>query len=421
MNEAENIVQRMRFVNKSPAMRLIQVVLLAGIFFLSGIGQAAAAKRELPAAMKELVTNGGFGVSRNGTLLFSHNPDQLFTPASILKVLISLAAFDRLGPTYRFTTDFLMNGQNDLFIRGHGDPLLVSEEVALIMEHLKSQGIPAINRIILDGSTFALEDPSPKGASDSLNPYDVLNGGLAVNFNTINIQVMEDGSVRSAEPQTPLLPMMLSVGGKLPRGVHRVNISTVPARISELTGQLFRWAQQESAIPGNGVIQNGVTPDQATLIYRHQSSRTLTDLVRDLLRYSNNYVANQLFLTLGMKEFGPPATWAKARAAMADCIRDLDLDDEISVIEGSGLAGENRLSVRGMLALLERFRPYAELLPERDGLLVKSGTLSGVYSYAGYLPDGDSFAIILNQPDNNRDRLLLLLRKYQTETFPRDP
>ena len=74
----------------------------------------------------------------------------------------------------------------------------------------------------------------------------------------------------------------------------------------------------------------------------------------------------------------------------------------------------NRVSPNAMLQLLDSFKPFSRLLPEQDGKFLKSGTLTGVYAYAGYFKTNgklDSFVIILNQESNNRDRILLLLEQ----------
>jgi len=90
---------------------------------------------------------------------------------------------------------------------------------------------------------------------------------------------------------------------------------------------------------------------------------------------------------------------------------------EFQVREGSGLSRENRITPRALLRLLEAFAPYAHLLPTDGGRLLKSGTLKGVYSYAGYFTDGpalDPVVLILNQPKNTREQVLdQLERRYR--------
>jgi D-alanyl-D-alanine carboxypeptidase/D-alanyl-D-alanine-endopeptidase (penicillin-binding protein 4) len=136
--------------------------------------------------------------------------------------------------------------------------------------------------------------------------------------------------------------------------------------------------------------------------------------------YSNNFIANQIFLATGAARYGFPATWLKGHRAMQEFAKkDKELSRmNIKLVEGSGLSRNNRLTAGAMLKVLELFKPHAGLLPKKDGVMIKSGTLTGVYSYAGYLPTTsglDSFVIILNQQKNNRDEILDILKQVHAK------
>ena len=66
----------------------------------------------------------------DGRVLLAANADRQLVPASILKVLTALSALHYLGPDFRFQTDFYLDGDDNLIVRGSGDPLLVSEVLA---------------------------------------------------------------------------------------------------------------------------------------------------------------------------------------------------------------------------------------------------------------------------------------------------
>ena len=160
--------------------------------------------------------------------------------------------------------------------------------------------------------------------------------------------------------------------------------------------------------------------DEWTLFYQHFSSRSLRDILTDMLRYSNNFIANQLFLTLGAHSSGYPATVANARAHLQQQLAviyggQFGSDPQLLLmLEGSGLSPAQRSSGTAMLHILEVFKPYAELLPEVDGVLRKSGTLTGVYNFAGYLrgPDGlYPFVILTNQAVNRRAEILAAISR----------
>ncbi|MFH1581292.1 MAG: D-alanyl-D-alanine carboxypeptidase, partial [Pseudomonadota bacterium] len=148
--------------------------------------------------------------NRQGRIIFSKNAEKPLIPASTLKILTSLVALYYLGPDYRFTTEFYMDANANLKIKGYGDPLLISEVLAKISKSLSADlSIKAqrINDLVLDDSYFIRKIVIP-GKTESLEPYDAPNGAMCVNFNTVYFKKqLKDGSFISAEPQTPLLPI----------------------------------------------------------------------------------------------------------------------------------------------------------------------------------------------------------------------
>ncbi|MEW6593910.1 MAG: D-alanyl-D-alanine carboxypeptidase [Thermodesulfobacteriota bacterium] len=360
------------------------------------------------------VHNGGYLLERNGRIIAAHRPDTALVPASIWKIATAFQALTLLGPDFRFETCCYYGPDQTLSLQGSGDPMLISEEVARIAARLHAAGVREVRNIVLDDSAFHLSPAAADGATSTLNPYDVANSGLAVNFNTIHISKEPDGTIRSAEPETPTLPLMIRLGRGLPAGTHRINISQKKEEMSQYAGELLAEALREQGIAVSGSIRPGAVPAGLAPIVRHLSSTTLNEAVRAMLEHSNNFIANQLFLACGTKRFGGPATWEKGQRALAEFLREKAriAPQEFTVEEGSGLSRKNRVTPQAMIALLRAFRPYADLMPMRDGVMVKTGTLNGVYSYAGYFqgPLGlDPFVLMLNQPQNRRDQLLRYL------------
>ncbi len=399
-------------------MRLYSLLLLLVWLFHcppAVAGPAVSAQVPISPKIQRLIKDGGFIVQKEGHIHIAYNTESAFIPASILKIATSLAALKILGPSYRFETAFYSNDAGDLFIKGYGDPFLVSEEVALILERLRATGVSRINNIILDDTAYQLDSPAD-GSGESLNPYDVISGGLCVNFNTVNVTVTPDGAIHSAEPQTPTLPIMKKLSAGMKPGEQRFNISNNRGNVLQYAGELFRALQRQNKIPGEGRIGPGKVPAGLTAVYIHRSSKNLESLIKGLMLYSNNFIANQLFLACGAKQLGYPATWEKSRTVLKDYLQtELGLGREmISMVEGAGLSRGNRATPQAMTILLDAFKPYAHLLPLERDKYIKSGTLTGVYSYAGYFRNGaalDSFVLMLNQKQNTRDRLLAELEE----------
>lgn len=385
------------------------LVFLVGL--LLGIGtptKTAAAPDRLPG----VVSHGGYLLERDGCQIAGYHPDTPLVPASIWKIATGLHALTLLGPDFCFETRCYYGPDRTLYLQGSGDPLLTSEEIALLAGRLRAAGVREVRGIVLDDSAFRLSTAAADGASGTLNPYDVANSGLAVNFNTIHLTKTPDGAIRSAEPQTPTLPLMVRLGKGLPPGTHRINISQNQDHIWRYAGELLSEHLRRQGIAVTGSVRPGPVPVNLTPIYRHVSTTTLAETIRAMLEYSNNFIANQLFLACGAKRFGSPATWDKGREAMTVFLREQVglAPKSFTVEEGSGLSRKNRVTPRAMLALLNAFRPHAALLATNpQGIMIKSGTLNGVYTYAGYFPGPqglDPFVLMLNQPRNHRDQLL---------------
>ena len=402
--------------SRYPALyiKILSSIFLWGILFSQGLF-AWDVNDGLESRLNKLVRNGSCIVTKNNSYIASYNPDTPFIPASIWKIITALAALETLGEDYRFKTEFYLDSDSNLYIKGFGDPFLISEEIDSIFKALTHKGVAKINIIYLDNSTFTGSE-APSGIGSSLNPYDVTNGALAVNFNTINFHVDEKGEIGSAEKQTPTLPLMKELGRDFKKGTHRINISRSPENVSRHAGELFRAFQRQHLISGNGKEIIGKTPAGLSPCYIHYSSKTLKDIIKAMMLYSNNYIANQIYLTMGAAAYGYPATWEKSQKYLRNYL-DKDLPEYSKSIifdEGSGISRNNRITAHAMIEVLNKFKPYAGLLPIEDGRFVKSGTLRGVYSYAGYfIRDGDydSFVIMLNQNKNTRDRILKLLEK----------
>lgn len=376
------------------------------------------------ASTNPLITNGGYSVQTEPTPMEYRSHD-LFTPASTMKIITSLAALRILGGDYRFQTHFFIDRQNNLYIKGYGDPFLTSEAVLEIAHTLHQKGITEISAIYLDTSSFDLLNETA-GETNSSNPYDAPNSALAVNFNSLPIQVLKNGAIRSSEPQTPTIEMMQEIGKQLGTGQHRVNVAayrleTDTAPSIRYTGELFTALFTSASITCNGTFQQGIVPSSLQPFYIHHSKKNVREIVRACLAYSNNFIANQLFLACGARTYDFPATWEKSRSFFADfTLTTLALPpDEIVIHEGSGLSRRNRLSSAALIEVLKHFQPYAELLKRQGSVLVKSGTMENIFCYAGYFIINKEYlpyALLLNQKRNTRDTLLReLFRKAASQ------
>src|ERR1700674_5127942 len=119
-----------------------------------------------------------------GKELIAQYADEPFVPASVTKIVTAWLAMEVLGGDYRFQTRFYLDDASVLYVRGGGDPFLISEELALLAPRLVAAiGKKPLTGILLDASYYPSDLRIP-GTEDSNESYDALNSALSVNFNT---------------------------------------------------------------------------------------------------------------------------------------------------------------------------------------------------------------------------------------------
>src|ERR1700730_1424847 len=180
-----------------------------------------------------------FVVDAEGNELVAQNIDEPFVPASVTKIVTAWLAMEVLGGDYRFETRFYLDDKRVLYVRGGGDPFLISEELApLATKLVAAVGKKPITGIVLDASYYPSNLRVP-GIEDTDEAYNALNSALAVNFNTV-YAVRSGNKVRSAEKQTPITPIAITqIRLRGPGGSGRLSLSQDPAVSLQCDGELI--------------------------------------------------------------------------------------------------------------------------------------------------------------------------------------
>jgi D-alanyl-D-alanine carboxypeptidase/D-alanyl-D-alanine-endopeptidase (penicillin-binding protein 4) len=276
---------------------------------------------------------------------------------------------------------------------------LVAEELDALVQALRRQGLTQVSGLGVDASLYPSTLRVP-GRSRTDNPYDAPLTALAVNFNTVSLRVRDQG-IHSGEPQTPLTATARQLGRGLGPGTHRVNLGTREQALKH-AGEVLTAKLEQAGIRVTGAVVIGTAPASARRFAVHANSRSLAQVVRAMLKYSNNFVANNLFLMLG--EHQGQTSFPQARQHMEHWVRERFGWRDVRIEDGAGLSRDNRLSGAQLIELLGDLAPYRELLPEQDGeprVRAKTGTLSGVSGYAGFVQRGGHwvpFSLLINQP-----------------------
>lgn len=349
----------------------------------------------------------------NGGLLYERNADRPMIPASNLKLVTAAAALSLFGPDYRFETAVLSDAppagstlKGSLYVRGTGDPSFVSEEMWKLAESVRVLGIDRIEGdLVLDSSYFdSLSTASPTVA-DGDRAYHARTGALSVNFNSIAVHVTpgrragEPATVRLA-PETSFVRLsgsvttgaagsrptlsvrrtfedgvnVIAVGGSVPAGSEtRTNYRSLEDGL-DYFGTVLRESLEREGVTVEGGVVPGAVPVGAHELLVHES-KPLSLVVRDLNKYSNNFVAEQLLKAMSARAGGAPGTTAGGVAVLGAFLTSVGADSSsFRIVDGSGFSRENRLTPRTILRVLRAALADFGLSYEYVASLSVSGT-----------------------------------------------
>ncbi|MBT3181338.1 MAG: D-alanyl-D-alanine carboxypeptidase/D-alanyl-D-alanine-endopeptidase [Deltaproteobacteria bacterium] len=395
--------------------------------------------------------------AENGFQLASHNPDMMLNPASCMKILTTVTALSSLGPDYRFKTDFLVDQMSsngtvkNLYVSGTGDPTLVTEQLWTIARELYDLGLRKVTgAIVIDDHYFDSYD-YPKKKGNSHKSYAAQTSALAVNFNAVSIHVApghNEGSnaLVTIEPPTDYFRLInnLNTGGK-----HHITATsnyangretiTVTGNITKRSGpgafrrsikdptqyaaSVVRYVLRQNGIEVGEQTISGRTPARAYKLYSAES-KPLGEIIRSMNKYSNNFMSEQIVKHLGAVRHGLPGSTEKGIKVIEGYLTSIGIPPNSYVIEnGSGLSSNTRLSATQLANVLSAAYRDFTIRPDFmaslaivgvDGTTrrwkfansvhgiarVKTGTLGGVSTLAGYVPmkNGSiaAFAILAN-------------------------
>ena len=393
------------------------------------------------------------------------NADVSVNPASTMKLVTTYAALEMLGPTYQWKTEFYTDGtlangvlNGNLYLKGGGDPKLNMEKLWLLMRDLRANGVQQVTGdLVLDRSHF-LQPQLPvfnDDGNDENKPFLVKPDSLLVNLKALRFVARnEAGKVLiSVEPPIARIRIdnqvkiantkqctgdvrynpvaqadgttLVTVSGQLADGCSSQTYLSLLDHATYAAGAVRAiWQELGGTIHGKDRLD--AVPKSARVVAR-AFSPDLAESIRDINKYSNNTMAQQLFLSLGAK-FRNDADGDDAKAAQR-VIRQWLAQKGITaphlVMEnGSGLSRAERVSAREMAAMLQAAwkSPYAaEFISSMpiagmDGTMrkrlkrtamsgeahIKTGTLNTVRAIAGFSRDsnGNTWAVvaILNDP-----------------------
>lgn len=368
----------------------------------------------------------------------SLSPGYSMKPASALKIITAFAAVKLLPQNFKFitaiyTTGKVSNGElmGNIYIKCSGDPTLSREDIYELIGKLKSLGINRINgNVYLDKSIFDDElygfgwdvssikfcysAPVSAAMVDSYCSYynkqkDVLNYQPAMNPAFISLD-NNATSLKDAECDFEL--SHIKNNQYRLHGCTTADSAPENLKIAIMDPDHYTFSIIDHAFKQHKIIFNhlqfGKTASNADLKFYHESV-PLDDLIIEMLKNSNNQIADSLFKTFSYLRYGQ-GSWKKSQKIVTNLLNEeLELkEQEIKILDGSGLSYHNLISVNALQKLLLKIyqKPdtYASILKglptapingtlERRFLdtntkytiQAKTGTLADTSTLSGYI------------------------------------
>jgi len=402
---------------------------------------------------------------RANKVLYKHNADKLFNPASNMKLITSAAALVKLGPEYKFKTVVyadtnIKNGKvlGNIYIKGYGDPDLKTVDLLEMAKDIKWKGTKEITGDLIVDDFFFDSIRKGRGWMWDYGPY-VYNariGALSLNENSIMISVKpgdKAGAPVNVRLEPPTKYVDIDNQGIAEKGWFRSNLDidrvmcddrdvvviagtlsinstgiTVFRNLENppiYTATVFKELLEKEGIKIDGDIKIDTVPiDVVEELVTHYSE-PLTKIIYYMNKVSSNFVAEQLLKTLGTVFEGEPGTADKGMSVVTDFMSQIGVHPgKYRATDGSGLSRYDLLSPSQIIKLLifmyddfEYGPEYLTSLPVAgiDGTLrrrmrepsiqrkmrAKTGTLSGVSCLSGYVPTRDGDILVFAMMMNN--------------------
>lgn len=404
--------------------------------------------------------------------LYARNAYLPMTPASTMKILTAEAALLFLGPDYRFSTQLLTdsksinNGvlQGNLYVVFSGDPSLTYNDLSELLDALKDQHIRAIaGNVYIDNSAYDQRFYGPGWKEkDKRFAYAAPISASIINHNTLAFHLPSNRTLSATERDAMVTAptkqtacsirvaadanSLLSIDGCMNKSMHSLGLSYVVTDIPEYNRALIRNALLQKGITIYRSVTFGSAPDNLSLVNSHASD-PLRDIIREMLKKSDNVIAGALFKKMGQLYTRKPGSWENGSMAVSQILaRQANVDiSGMRILDGSGLSEQNLTTPAQLMQVLNfayhNVRiggDFIDALPIAgiDGTLkhrmgnitrkirAKTGTISGVISLAGYATAKNNetlaFVIMINGQKgfgwryrSMEDKIATALTRYQ--------
>ncbi len=395
---------------------------------------------------------------RNAALLYGHDVDGAYLPASTLKLLTSATALAVLGPDARPRTQLVYDGET-LALVGGGDPLLAERDLDAAASAVAAGGITQIRRLVVDQSYYA-GPVYPAGWSwDDLAAYyappvtalsleenaldvDIAPGSAVGDAAGVHVDdayagvLYADAAVTGAAGSPPtadcaLAPLasVVRIAGSVPLGGPAIQQGCAVLDPSRFAANALAGSLQAHGVHVDAIAGVGAAPPGARTLWAHDGA-SVAELIAKMLAPSDNFIADELCRRIA-KQRDPAGSFEACALAQSAYAASIGIDPRtLSLHDGSGLSRYDLLTPRDLGLLLAAIarNPGAAVVrgalprPGREGTLLrrfanspaaalveaKTGSMDHVDDLAGYVQTAGrgelAFAVLIQGFASEQDR-----------------
>lgn len=400
----------------------IGLLLIAALLCLSLAGVVAAQTAPAPTAQDltgkldgyispDAVKMGFVGLLvkslKDDRVLYSHDADKMFIPASCLKLIVTSATLEKLGPDYKLKTELLTSGKQegdtlkgDVVLKGYGDSSLDTAGLQEMADALKTAGIKRVTGDLIVDDTYFDRQRFGAGWNWDYEPASYAGpiGALVLNQNCTSVTVKPsskgdaaqvefgppcsyfqvENNVRIASSSGRLRVWRVrgenviilngSMGAKDDPASNTLTVDNPTAWI----GSVFLQMMKDRGVTVDGKLKPGAAPSGAKVLNTHYS-KPLSSIIQTINRHSINVMAECLQKTLGAEAKGSGTAWAGISAEEEFLTKIGAPMDEVNILDGSGLSRCDMVSPKVLVTVLSYMHKSANSKVWIDSLPVAGG------------------------------------------------
>ncbi|WP_067515077.1 D-alanyl-D-alanine carboxypeptidase/D-alanyl-D-alanine endopeptidase [Endozoicomonas ascidiicola] len=387
--------------------------------------------------------------AETGSVVLDRNSQFNLLPASTVKAITAISAYQSLGKDFRYATSLLSDrklGANstysgNLVISFSGDPSLTRQDLSGLLEKLSIKGVETIKgNIWIDGSIYDGYSRAGGASWDDHNIcfaapvsavildrncfygwlvpakipgdyaqmfYDEPSWLLSIDSHVVTkapSKKEEGGCIQEVWP-TPGHEYRLE--GCLESSKKRVRMAFAVRDPEEAAARYVESWLDKQGIVHHGKVIIGKPEDSFKQLVANHQSEPVPELLQELLDKSDNLYADSILKTIGRTVNGDKGSYATGTDAVLDLLRERGVDLTRSrLVDGSGLSRYNMLSAEDFTEILKAgWDNWGEEAPwlairTNEQQWLKTGYMSGVNTMVGYVFREDRspliFAVLLN-------------------------